>query len=258
MAMFTTRIAGGSHLKDAYRQVMDRVSEAAARRGRRPQDVIVVAVTKTASPDQLHTLVDMGHVDFGENRVQHLTQRGPQLGEFLNRKRTLGRTEEHGAEPVPDVRWHMIGHLQRNKVKQVLPLVKLIHSVDSLRLAEEIQNFAARRESPVEVLLQVNTSGEQGKQGVAAPAAIHMVEQIDGMINLKLRGLMTMAPLEADAEASRDHFARTFEIFKEIQSEGVCGDQFNILSMGMSNDFEAAVGEGANVVRIGRAIFGEG
>ncbi len=257
-SMSTTHITSGSHLKDAYQRVMDRVGDAAIRRGRERQDVIVVAVTKMASPDQLHTLVDIGHVDFGENRVQQLVQRGPQLEEFINRKQFLGRAVELRAEPVPEVRWHMIGHLQRNKVKLVLSQVKLIHSADSLRLVEEIQNFAVRQESPVEVLLQVNTSGETGKQGIAPPAAIHMAEQIHGMINLKLRGLMTIAPINDAAEASRSHFTRTYEIYKEIQSEGNCGDHFNILSMGMSNDFEIAIEEGANMVRIGRAIFGEG
>ena len=257
--MSTTHIAGPNQLKDAYRHLTDRISEAAVRCGRRPHDIIVVAVTKTASPDQIRTLVDMGHVDLGENRVQQLVQRHAQLGEFLNRKRSLGRALPEGIDDsAPTVRWHMVGHLQRNKVKPIMPLVKLIHSVDSLRLAEEIQSVAGRDDRVVDILLQVNTAGEAAKQGVAAPAALHLAEQINTMMHLRLRGLMAIAPLSDDPETARPTFARTAEIFHEIRSEGVGGDQFNILSMGMSNDYEIAIEQGANLLRIGRALFGEG
>ena len=235
---------------------MDRVAETALRSQRRSQDIVVVAVTKTASPDQIRTLVDMGHIDLGESRVQQLSQRGAQLGEYLSRKRTLGRIVEEAEQP--NCRWHMIGHLQRNKVQQVVPLVKLIHSIDSLRLVEEVQSVAARADTTVEVLLQINASGEPTKQGVAAPAVLHLAEQIDTMLNLRLRGLMTMAPRVENPEEVRSIFARTNEIFHEMKSEGIGRDHCNVLSMGMTNDFEVAIEEGANVVRIGRAIFGEG
>ena len=260
--MAQTRTSGPNVLRDAYRKVVDNIATAAQRSGRQPGDIRMVAVTKTASPDQIRTLVEMGHSDFGENRVQQLQQRVAVLEEFLTRRRTLGNPG--GAnEPTPKVRWHMIGHLQRNKVKQVIPLVQLIHSVDSLRLAEELHAFAARSERTVEVLLQVNSSGEAAKSGidvstgVAAPAVIHLAEQIDTMIHLKLRGLMTIAPYSDNPEDARPCFARTVELFQEVRSAKHGGGDFNIISMGMTGDYQVAIEEGANVVRIGRAIFGE-
>lgn len=257
MGMTTTPLSGPTDLKDAYRHVMDRVGTAAERSGRRPEDVITVAVTKTATPDTIRQLVEMGHVDLGESRGQQLIQRAAQLEEFISRKRTMG---EDG--PIPEVRWHMIGHMQRNKVKQVIPLVKLVHSVDSLRLAEELHGFGARHDpqqkNPIEVLLQVNTAGEAQKFGLAPAAAGHMAEQIESMVHLKLRGLMVMAPQVENPEDVRGVFRRGHEIFQEIKASGKGGNRFTVLSMGMSNDFEVAIEEGANVVRIGRALFGPG
>lgn len=247
-----------TQLRDNYRQVMDRIAAAASRSGRAARDVLMVAVTKNATPDQLRMLVEMGHADLGENRVQQLTQRVPQLREFVARKRTLAGAAPRSDTPLPDkVRWHMIGHLQRNKVKQVVPLVDLIHSVDSLRLAEELHNFAARHEVVIDVLLQVNASGEASKFGIALPAVSHLAEQIDSMLHLRLRGLMTMAPYSDNAEDSRSSFARTAELFHDLKAAKVGGKHLTVLSMGMTNDFEVAVEEGANLVRIGRAIFGE-
>ena len=151
----------------------------------------------------------------------------------------------------------MIGHLQRNKVKQVVPLVHLIHSVDTLRLAEELQALAARTDRTIDILLQVNASGEETKFGVAAPAVIHLAEQIDSMVHLRLRGLMTMAPYSDDPETARAVFNRTAEFFQDIRKAKVGGDTFNILSMGMSGDYQIAIQEGANLVRIGTALFGK-
>ncbi|MDP6058571.1 MAG: YggS family pyridoxal phosphate-dependent enzyme [Pirellulaceae bacterium] len=251
-------IAGSTNLKDSYRRVMDRVAAAAERSGRRPSDVLLVAVTKHAGPDRIRQLVELGHADLGESRVQNLAHRVALLGEFLARHRTLGRAGCNRIQVVPtEVRWHMVGHLQRNKVKLALPLVHLIHSVDSLRLAEELHAQAVRLDRVVDVLLQINATQEPSKFGVAAPAAIHLAEQIDTMINLRLRGLMTMAPLEYSGEQARSCFARTAEIFGDIRDAGIGGQHLNALSMGMTNDFEIAIEEGANVVRIGRAIFGE-
>jgi pyridoxal phosphate enzyme (YggS family) len=138
----------------------------------------------------------------------------------------------------------------------VVDLVRLVHSVDSLRLAEEIQMAAARREQPVEVLIQVDTSGERTKFGVAPAASGHLVEQIDTMMTLRPRGLMCMAPMTDDPETVRPVFERCQELLEEIQSNGLGGDHFDILSMGMSNDFEVAIECGANIVRVGSAIFG--
>lgn len=252
----STSVAGT--LKDAYRRVNDNIAQAAERSGRSRDDVLLVAVTKTASPDQIRALVDMGQVDFAENRVQHLQQRVAQLEEFLSRKRTLG-----GASTKPDeaatteVRWHMIGHLQRNKVKAVVPVVKLIHSVDTLRLAEELQAYGAKHETVIDILLQVNTSGETQKFGIHPPAVQHLLEQIDTMMFLRPRGLMTMAPYSDNPEESRGVFRRTRELFQDIKSSGIVPPEFKVLSMGMTNDYEVAVEEGANLVRIGRGLFGE-
>lgn len=260
--MSRTRTVGLNQVRDAYRQVNDRIAEAAARCGRSPNDVLLVAVTKTASPDEIRQLYDLGHRDFGESRVQQLIQRKAQLDEFVGRKRFLNRDTD-AAEADGDPRWHMIGHLQRNKVKQVIPLVRLVHSVDSLRLAEELHGFGAKMASqsddaaPIDILLQINACGEEQKFGLAMPAVIHFAEQIDTMIHLRLRGLMCMAAYSDNPQDSRDTFTRTAELFAEIKTLKFAGPHFNILSMGMTNDFEVAVEEGANLVRVGRAIFGE-
>jgi pyridoxal phosphate enzyme (YggS family) len=259
--MTSTHTSESGKLKDAYRRVKDKIAAAATRAGRSPNNVLMLAVTKTASPDQIRQLVEMGHQDLGENRVQQLVQRVANLEEFLSRRRSMGQaaTRAGGAGThLPDtVRWHMIGTLQRNKVKQVVPAVQLIHSVDSLRLAEELHNYAVRHEQVVDILIQVNASGEITKHGVAAPAVIHLAEQIDSMMHLRLRGLMTMAPYVDDPEASRPAFARTQDIFEDIKREKIAGDAFTVLSMGMTNDYEVAIQHGANLVRIGRALFGD-
>ncbi len=248
-----------TQLKDAYRRVQDRIHEAAERAGRRGRDVQMVAVTKYASPDQIRTLVEMGHAELGESKVQQLTQRVAMMEEFLGRKKTLaGAAPKASIDGLPEkVRWHMVGHLQRNKVKQTIPLVGLIHSVDSLRLAEEIHNYAARMDVVADILIQVNVTGETTKTGVAGPAVIHLAEQIDTMMHLRLRGLMTMGPNTGNPEDARPAFARTADILADIRREKIGGGECNILSMGMSDDMEVAIEEGANVLRIGRALFGE-
>ena len=246
----------GQSLRERYDSVRERIAAAAKRSGRRSEDVVLVAVTKKAAIDQIRDLIEMGHVDFGENRVQNLIQRAAQVDEFLQRHRQL-RTDQRSVIPEA-VRWHMIGTLQRNKVRKIAGKVRLIHSVDSLRLAEEIQTCAARLEDPVEVLVQVNASGERSKHGVAPAATRHLVEQIDTMLNLRPRGLMCIAPLSEDPVDARPTFELCREFFEDIRSSGVGGERFDILSMGMTNDFEVAIEAGSNVVRIGTAIFGEG
>jgi pyridoxal phosphate enzyme (YggS family) len=150
----------------------------------------------------------------------------------------------------------MIGHLQRNKVKPVLPLVNLIHSIDSLRLAEEMDTHAAKLNKRMPVLMQVNASEEGSKSGVAVGAAVHLAEQIDSMPNLQMVGLMTMGPLDGTEEQTRRVFARTREIFEEMKWHKIGGTGLRHLSMGMSNDFEAAIAEGSTMVRIGTLLFG--
>ncbi len=161
------------------------------------------------------------------------------------------------APPLPEaIVWHMVGHLQRNKVKQVLPICRYIHSVDSLRLAEEIQAAATKLERPAQIFLEVNVSGEGTKFGVAVGAATHLAEQIDTMEGMQLVGLMTMAPRSNDPEKARPSFVRLREIFEEIRFRKIGGNNFRHLSMGMSGDFEVAVEEGATMVRVGSAILG--
>jgi len=249
-----------ARLSDAYRAVMDRVAAAADRSGRPASAVNVVAVTKYAAPDQIRQLVELGHADLGESRVQQIQQRVPQLSEYLDRRERMADVSENkDRAAVPGkVRWHMIGQFQRNKAKLVVPLVDLVHSVDSLRLAEELQTIAGKRQEQVDLLIQVNVAGESGKGGVALPAAIHLAETIDSMLDLRLRGVMCMAPYAEDPEESRPVFKRCAELFGEIRKEGIGGETFNVLSMGMSGDFEVAIEEGANVVRVGSALFGEG
>lgn len=245
-------------LDTRYARVMQRVAAAAKASGRSAREIVVVAVTKFAEVDQIRALIQLGHRDFGENKVQNLLHRAPMIEEFMARRRALPHAGHHGAGPTETgVRWHMIGHLQRNKAKKAVELCRLIHSVDSLRLAEEIQSVAAKREDPVDVLLQVNCSGEASKFGCPPPAALHLAEQIDTMISVRVRGLMTMAALEASPDETRDTFGRCRELFEEIKKTGVGDGKFDILSMGMSGDFEAAIAEGANMVRIGSGIFGE-
>lgn len=257
-------------LKDRYAEVKRRIARAAQRAGRSEHDVLLVVASKYADPEQILELIQLGQVDFGENRVQPLSQRSAMVKEWLSRRKTLpsvaaahqiaqGLRDEATGEPLrtpPEVRWHMIGRLQRNKVKKAIENARLIHSVDSLRLGEEIHDAAMRRDQVVDVLLQVNTSGEKTKAGVAVPAALHVAEQLDTMVHLRIRGLMAMAPYSEDPEDSRLTFERCEDIFKEIKKAGIAAGHFNILSMGMSHDFEVAIEFGANIVRVGAAIIG--
>lgn len=251
---------------------MERVATAAKRSSRLPSDVMVVAVTKYAEMDQVRELIELGHRDLGESRVQQMVQRAAMVEELAIRRRTLaGVVAAHQAErQIMDpedqsqhparrdgVRWHMIGRLQRNKVKKCLEVARLIHSVDSLRLAEEIQAAAFRKDHITDVLVQVNCAGESQKAGCAVPAARHLCEQIDTMVHVRVRGLMTMPALSENPEDSRLTFERCRDIFEDIRKHGVGGEHFNILSMGMSHDFDVAIECGANLVRVGSALFGE-
>ena len=262
-------------LDERYAQVRERVAAAASRSGRRADDIILVAVTKFAEPEQIRRLIELGHRDFGENRVQNLLQRAAMVDEHLARLRvlpqTLGRVGSNagrslieldraaptvGAGGKEPVRWHMIGHLQRNKARKACEVVRLIHSVDSLRLAEELQTIALRRDKPLDLLVEVNCSGEASKHGCPVPAAGPLAEQIDTMINVRVRGLMTMAAPDVPESEVRATFARCKELFDEVRKTGVGEGSFNLLSMGMSSDYEIAIEEGANIVRIGTSIFG--
>lgn len=245
-------------LRERYEDVRARIAHAAEKSGRRASDVMLVAVTKHASIEDIRELVSLGHTDLGENRVQQMVQRAAIIEEFSARRRDRGGS----ASPV---RWHMIGSLQRNKVKQAIEVSRLIHSVDSLRLAEELQDIAEERGSapggekygPVDVLIEVNVAGERSKHGCAPAAARHLVDMLDTMVALRPRGLMCMAPNTGSIEDARKTFTRCKELFDEIRAIGSGGERFDILSMGMSGDYEVAIECGSNLVRVGSAIFGE-
>jgi len=239
-------------IKDRYEKVQERIREAAIRAHRDVNDIHLLAVTKYASVDDVRQLVDLGHVDFGESRLQHFTQIAAQIEEYIARRKEL--REPDLANPI---RWHFIGHLQRNKCRRVIPLTRMIHSVDSLRLAEEIQEIACKKNKVVEVLLQTNISRERQKTGIAPAAVGYLLEQLSTMPNVTPRGMMCMAPASDDPEQSRPVYMRCSELFTEMQLNPHCGDAFNVLSMGMSSDFEVAIECGANIVRVGSALFGE-
>ncbi len=221
-------------IKENLQQVSERIARAAARSGRRAEEIALVAVTKNVPIGTIEEAIGAGVTAIGENRVQ---EAAPKISALRPR--------------YPGVTWHMIGHLQRNKVGQALALFDIIHSVDSQRLAEEIDRQA---QQPVPILIEVNTSGEISKFGVGFDEAIALVRSLSGLRNLKIEGLMTVGPLSGDA---RGAFARLRELKERINRAGLPRTQMRFLSMGMSDDFEVAIEEGSNLVRIGRALFGE-
>ena len=259
-----TRMSALGTLEERYNDVKRRIAEAAQRAGRNPREIMLVAVTKNAELDEIRDLISLGHQDFGESRAQQLAQRASIIAEMSARKRALPsasrRADEEGVsgDDLPGgTRWHMIGHLQRNKVKKLFGLVRLIHSVDSLRLVEEIQTIAHRKDDVIDVLVQVNCSEEPQKFGCAVAAAAHLIDQIETMVHLRVRGLMTMAANTENQDEVRKTFTRCHELFEDIRTSGDVEDHFNILSMGMSHDFETAIECGSNLVRVGTALFGE-
>ncbi|HNY77705.1 MAG: YggS family pyridoxal phosphate-dependent enzyme [Sedimentisphaerales bacterium] len=235
-------------LAERIERVKETIASACARSRREVEDVRLVIVTKSAGIEEIEEVVRLGFNHLGENRVLQLKKVAGQVAEFL---------QQHADDSTmpKTVHWHMIGHLQRNKVRQVLPTASLIHSVDTLRLAEEINGAANKLGLRPRVLLQVNTSNEPQKYGVPVGAATHLAEQIETLPNLRLIGLMTMAPLTRDQDVIRTCFARAHELFCEMRGEKIVGPQFTELSMGMSSDYEIAVEEGATILRIGSAIF---
>ena len=244
-------MAKRSPLLEKLDEVRERIANACTKAKREPGEVTLIAVTKSAAPEQIRELLQYGIADLGENRVQQLTQRASQLNEFVARHISGGNAT------VPQkIRWHMIGHLQRNKVKPILPIVGCIHSVDSLRLAEEIDVAGEKLGRKIPVLLQVNASEEPQKSGVAVGAAVHLAEQFDSMPHVQLTGLMTMAAHGGDEAATRQTFSRTRELFEEMKWNKIGGSSMKHLSMGMSDDFEHAIAEGATMVRIGSLLFG--
>ena len=235
-------------ITERIERIKENISSACARSDRDPADVKLVVVTKSADFEKVKQIIKLGFTELAENRAQQLKKVAAQTDEFL-----AGANTNH--KLPKKIKWHMIGHLQRNKVRQVLPVTSLIHSVDTLRLAEEINASAPKMNVQPKVLLQVNISNESQKYGVPVGAAIHLAEQIETLPNLKLVGLMTMAPLTHNKDVIRSCFVRARELFVEMKGEKVVGPKFTQLSMGMSSDYEIAVEEGATILRIGSAIF---
>lgn len=235
-------------LAENWKRIEQRVHDACTRADRDPSKVTIVAVTKYATLDIVRALVDIGITDLGESRVQEFTKRAAAANEWLRRRSGSGETTQRP-------RWHMVGHLQRNKVKPLLPWVDVIHSVDSLRLAEDIDAGSAKLDRVTPILLQINITGQSSQHGVAVAAITHLVEQILTLKNIEVRGLMGIGPLTEDPDESRYAFGRIRELFDEIVALRACGPNFTDLSLGMSNDFEYAIEFGATYVRIGSALL---
>lgn len=215
--------------------VSRRISEAARRAGRDPAQVQLVAVTKTVPVEKIKRVVECGVKQLGENRVQELMDKIPLLPQ--------------------GVKWHMIGHLQRNKVKYLIGRVSMIQSLDRWSLAEEIQKRAEKQGTSVSALVQVNVAGEETKYGLEVAEVKDFLEAVSSLNFIRVRGLMTIAPYTEDAEEVRPVFRKLRHLAMEI-STSVPGVRLDYLSMGMTNDFEVAVEEGSNMLRIGSAIFG--
>ena len=221
--------------------VRRRIAEAAERGGRSAQDVTLVAVTKLRSAEEIRDLLSAGQRVLGENRVQEALEKIAALADD---------------EPLePPIEWHLIGHLQTNKARKIIDKVALVHSLDSLRLAEAIQREAERANRTVEVLLQVGVSGEESKFGVCADDVESVASGLRPFDRLRCTGLMTMAPLVADPEETRPMFRALRRAFERLRERGEEHLDLRRLSMGMTNDFEVAVEEGATLVRIGTALF---
>lgn len=224
-------------LKEKYDAVEARVQKACERSGRDRADVTLIAVSKTKPLSMLREAYDFGVRQFGENKVQELNEKIPAL--------------------PSDIHWHMIGHLQRNKVKYIVGAVDLIHSVDSVRLAEEISKQAVKKDVTCDILIEVNMAQEETKFGLFRDEVLQMVRECSALPNLRIRGLMTIAPNVDQAEDNRKYFRAIRELSVDITTENIDNVSMDFLSMGMTGDFEVAIEEGATHVRVGTAIFGE-
>lgn len=221
---------------DNYHRVRERIATAAKRAGRNSNEIMLVAVTKYAELDWVRALLSLGINELGENRPQQLAARAKEL-------------------PTRDVRWHLIGHLQRNKVKLVLPLVTMIHSVDSIRLAEEIDGTGKKLDLRPRVLVEVNLSGEGAKHGFDRTALAEVWQTLVGLEQLQIEGLMTMAAYSDNPEDARQTFTALRELRDQLRRVSPAEISLPHLSMGMTGDFEIAIEEGATLVRIGSALW---
>ena len=223
-------------LSENLKNVRKRIAGAADRVGRDPSEIRIVAITKTHPPATVDEAVSEGLRDVGENKVQ----------EFLEKSEKVDA----------DCRWHLVGHLQRNKVKKIIGRFELIHSLDSIRLARELNKRSLREEIATDVLVQVNTSGEDSKYGIEPDEAVRFCGEVAQMEGVRIRGLMTMAPWVDDPQVLRASFSALRLLGDEIEDRGIRNVSMEHLSMGMSDDFEFAVEEGATLLRLGRVLFG--
>ena len=223
-------------IKEQLEEVRERVNAACLRAGRDPKSVTLIAVSKTKPAQAVQEAYEAGARDFGENKVQEILQKQPALPQ--------------------DIRWHMIGHLQRNKVHQVIGKAVLIHAVDSLRLAEQIEQEAAKRNLDVDVLLEINVAKEESKYGFFLEDAEEAIRQISSLPHVHIKGLMTIAPFVENPEENRGIFQKLYQFSVDINDKNIDNVTMGVLSMGMSGDFEVAIEEGATMVRIGTSIFG--
>ena len=217
--------------------IENRIQEACTRAGRKRDEVTLIAVSKTKPVEMLQEVYKEGIRDFGENKVQELCQKIEVLPENIN--------------------WHMIGHLQTNKVKYIVGKTRLIHSVDSLKLAEEIQRLAEKRDVDVDILVEVNIANEESKFGISKEKVIDLVQAISRLTRVHIKGLMTIAPLVNNPEDNRLFFRGIKELSVDIELQNIDNVSMDVLSMGMTGDYEVAIDEGATMVRVGTGIFGE-
>jgi pyridoxal phosphate enzyme (YggS family) len=217
--------------------VRDKVSQAALKVGRNPEDIQIIAVTKTVDIPQMEEAIAAGITAVGENRVQEITKKYPLLKEKVD--------------------WHLIGHLQTNKVKYIIDKVRLIHSLDRFSLVKEISKRAQQQGIVMPVLVQVNVAEEESKFGLKVEEVIPFLKDIVGIKGLKILGLMTMAPFVEDAEEVRYVFRDLRNLAEKITKQAIPGVEMKHLSMGMTNDYEVAVEEGATLIRVGTGIFGQ-
>lgn len=223
-------------LVNNYNEVLNEVKSTCEKVGRDKEDVTLIAVSKTKPASDIQTLYNYGVRDFGENKVQELT----------------GKYEE-----LPkDIRWHLIGHLQTNKVKYIVDKVYLIHSVDSVKLAIEIEKEAAKKDVIVNILVQVNVANEDTKFGLDNSEVINIIEEIAKLPHIRIKGLMTIAPFVDDGEENRKYFNELKQLSVDIKAKNIDNVCMDLLSMGMSGDYTTAIEEGATHVRVGTSIFG--
>lgn len=224
-------------LKENLQEVEKKIQAACERAGRDRSEVTLIAVSKTKPVEDLMEIYDAGVRTFGENKVQEMCDKMERMPE--------------------DIKWHMIGHLQRNKVKYIVDKVALIHSVDSFRLAEEINIQAKKRGIVVPILVEVNIAEEETKFGVTRDDAIELVKQIATLDGIQIKGLMTIAPYVVDSEENRGFFRKIKELSIDIMNQNIDNVGMDVISMGMTGDYEVAIEEGATMVRVGTGIFGK-